>query len=80
MADNLQSLYINIDPDLTENILRYTIGGVCFLLSNRLVTISGSFIGDTMPCDDMTYICAIFSKLGLQLTDMSLAVCVGFMQ
>ena len=50
------------------------------VMSNRPVTISGSFIGDTMPCDDMTYICAIFCKLGLQLTDMSLAVCVGFRQ
>ena len=49
-------------------------------MSNRPVTISGSFISDTMPCDDMTYICAIFSKLGLQLTDMLLAVCVGFTQ
>ena len=26
-------LCMNIDPDLTENILRYTIGGVCFLPS-----------------------------------------------
>ena len=49
------------------------------IVSNRPVTISGSFIVDTMPCDDMTYVCAFFSELGLQLTDMSLAVCVGSM-
>ena len=50
------------------------------VVSNHPVTISGSFIGDTVPCDNMTYICAIFSKLGIQLTDMLLAVCVGFTQ
>ena len=48
------------------------------VVSNCPVTISGSFIGDTMPCDHMTDFCAIFSKLGLQLTDMLVAVCVGF--
>ena len=50
------------------------------VVSNHPVTITGSFIGDIMPCDDMTYICAIFSKLGLQLTDMLPAACVGFTQ
>ena len=51
------------------------------VVSHRPVTISRSFIGDTMPCDDMTHIHAIFSNLGLQLiTDMSLVVCFGFAQ
>lgn len=70
---------MNIDPDLTENIVRQSRVG-CFFCRrvNYQYTLSWFFIVDTLPCDEKADICVVVSELGLLLTDMSLAVCFGF--
>ena len=54
MADNLQSICMNTDPDLTQNSLRLTIRGACILPQCQAARYNiKSLIGDSLPCNDM---------------------------